>query len=55
MLSLSATLRIFICTEDADLRKSFDGLAQMVREFLGGDPLSGHLLIWPSLPPSRRG
>jgi transposase len=46
MLSLSPTLRIFLCTEDADLRKSFDGLAQMVREFLGGDPLSGHLFVF---------
>jgi transposase len=46
MLSLSPTLRIFLCTEDADLRKSFDGLAQMVRDFLGGDPLSGHLFVF---------
>ncbi len=35
MLSLPLPVRIFLCTRDADLRKSFDGLAQMVREFLG--------------------
>lgn len=46
MLSLPLTVRIFLCTEPADLRKSFDGLAQMVREFLGQDPLSGHLFIF---------
>jgi transposase len=26
--------------------KSFDGLAQLVREFLGADPLSGHLFVF---------
>lgn len=51
MLSLPLPVRIFLCTEYADLRKSFDGLAQMVREHLGGDPLSGHLFVFRS----RRG
>jgi transposase len=46
MLSLPPSIRIFLCTEDVDLRKSFDGLALMVRQFLGGDPLSGHLFVF---------
>jgi transposase len=46
MLSLPLPVRIFLCTRHADLRKSFDGLAQMVREFLGADPLSGHLFVF---------
>lgn len=46
MLSLPLPVRIFLCTRPADLRKSFDGLAQMVREFLGCDPLSGHLFVF---------
>jgi transposase len=46
MLSLPLPVRIFLCTRQADLRKSFDGLAQMVREFLGADPLSGHLFVF---------
>jgi len=46
MLSLPLPVRIFLCTRHADLRKSFDGLAQLVREFLGGDPLSGHLFVF---------
>jgi transposase len=46
MLSLPLPVRIFLCTQPADLRKSFDGLAQMVREFLGADPLSGHLFVF---------
>lgn len=46
MLSLSPAIRIFLCTDAVDLRKSFDGLALMVRQFLGGDPLSGHLFVF---------
>ena len=46
MLSLPLPVRIFLCTRNADLRKSFDGLAQMVREFLSADPLSGHLFVF---------
>jgi transposase len=46
MLSLPLPVRIFLCARHADLRKSFDGLAQMVREFLGADPLSGHLFVF---------
>lgn len=46
MLSLPLPVRIFLCTRHADLRKSFDGLAQLVREHLGADPLSGHLFIF---------
>jgi transposase len=51
MLSLPLPVRIFLCTQPADMRKGFDGLAQMVREFLGADPLSGHLFVFRS----RRG
>jgi transposase len=48
MLSLPLPVRIFLCTQPADMRRSFDGLAQMVREFLHADPLSGHLFIFRS-------
>jgi transposase len=46
MLSLPLPVRIYLCTRHVDLRKSFDGLAQLVREFLGVDPLSGHLFVF---------
>jgi len=38
--------RIFYCAHPADMRKGFDSLAAMVREHLGGDPLSGSLFLF---------
>jgi transposase len=46
MLSLSPTLRIFLCLETVDLRKSFEGLGALVRHSLGHDPLSGHWFVF---------
>jgi transposase len=46
MLNLPLPVRIYLCTRQVDLRKSFDGLAQLVREFLSVDPLSGHLFVF---------
>ncbi len=43
---LTGAVRIFVCTRPADMRKSFDGLSGMVQEFLGQDPLSGHLFLF---------
>jgi transposase len=43
---LPAAVRVFLCTRPADMRKSFDGLTGMVHEFLGQDPLSGHLFLF---------
>ena len=46
MLSLPSSVRIFVCRESCDMRRSFDGLARMVEEHVGGDPLSGHLFVF---------
>jgi transposase len=46
MLSLPATVRIFLCTAPTDMRKSFDGLCGLVEEVFGQDPLSGHLFLF---------
>jgi len=40
--------RIYLCTAPTDMRKGFDTLAVLVREFLGQDPLSGHLFLFIS-------
>ena len=46
MLSLPASVRIFVAREPTDLRRSFDRLAAMVSEVLGEDPFSGHLFCF---------
>jgi transposase len=46
MLSLPPTVRIWLSAQPADLRKSFDSLAALVREGLQGDPLSGDLFVF---------
>jgi transposase len=46
MLSLSASVPIWLATQATDLRKSFDSLAELVRQQLQGDPLSGHLFVF---------
>jgi transposase len=46
MLSLPPTVRIYLAAQPTDLRKSFDSLAAVVREGLGGDPLSGDIFVF---------
>lgn len=46
MLSFPPSVRIWLCTEWADMRRGFDGLAEMVRQHLKDDPLSGHVFVF---------
>lgn len=46
MLSLPPTTRIWLAAQTADLRKSFDSLAALVRDGLQGDPLSGDIFVF---------
>ena len=46
MLSWPNSLRIWLATQPTDLRKSFDTLAELVRQELGSDPLSGQLFVF---------
>jgi transposase len=46
MVSLPTSVQIWIATEATDLRKSFDTLAELVRQQLKGDPLSGQLFVF---------
>lgn len=40
------SVRIFVCTQPLDLRRSFDGLALATRQVLGEDPQSGALFCF---------
>jgi transposase len=51
VLNLSELVRIYVCLAPTDMRKSFDTLVALVRDWLGYDPLSGHLFVFRS----RRG
>jgi len=46
MLTLPPSVRIFICTEPTDMRRSFDGLVAMVEELVCENPFSGHLFLF---------
>jgi transposase len=46
VLSVPPAVHIFLAAEPADMRKGFDGLAQLVRERVAGDPFSGHLYVF---------
>jgi transposase len=43
---IPSSVRIFVCTQPQDMRRSFDGLALAVRERLGEDPQSGALFCF---------
>ena len=46
MINLPPAIRIFVCTVPTDMRRSFDGLAAMVRHELGREPRTGHLFVF---------
>jgi transposase len=46
VLSLPPSVRVFLAAGVTDMRKSFDGLAGLVRSAMGSDPLSGHLFAF---------
>lgn len=46
MIGLPSAVRIFFSRRSTDLRKSFDGLMALARDFLGQDPRSGHVFVF---------
>jgi transposase len=46
VLTLPATVRIYMAAEPVDLRRGFDGLAAATRQIIREDPLSGHLFCF---------
>jgi transposase len=45
-MMLPASVRIFVCTEPQDMRRSFDTLALAARQVVGEDPQSGSLFVF---------
>jgi transposase len=43
---IPSTVRIFVCTEPVDMRRSFDGLSLVVEQHMGADPRSGALYVF---------
>lgn len=43
---LSSAVRAFVCTEPVDMRKSIDGLSQIVTAAMGMNPLSGQVFVF---------
>ena len=46
MLSISPRVRVYLAPGVTDMRKGYEGLAEVVRGIVGGDPLSGHLFLF---------
>ena len=45
-MALGSTVRVFVCTQPADMRRSFDGLSGMAQDIMKQDPLSGALFVF---------
>lgn len=50
---MPSQMRVFVCTERQDMRRSFDALALAVRERLALDPESGALFVFASKRSNR--
>ena len=48
MIHLPASVRVYLCLTPCDMRKSFDSLHALVREYLELDAFAGHLFVFTS-------
>jgi transposase len=46
MIQVTATMRVLVAVEAVDFRKGIDGLAQVCRERLQRDPMSGWMFVF---------
>src|ERR1700722_17906981 len=46
MIGLPAVIRVFVAVGASDLRRGFDGLAQLARDQLKQDPMNGHFFVF---------
>lgn len=50
---LPSSVRILVCTERQDMRRSFDTLAAVVRDVMREEPQSGALYVFVGKTPTR--
>lgn len=50
---LPSSVRILVCIEPQDMRRSFDRLAEVVRTQMGEEPQSGALFVFVGKRPTR--
>lgn len=48
MITLPASVRVYLCTVVCDMRRGFDGLKMLAEQVVGVDPLGGHLFVFCS-------
>jgi len=48
MIHLPASVRVYLCLTPCDMRKSFDSLHALVRDYLDLDAFAGHLFVFAS-------
>lgn len=46
MIHLPSSVRVYLCFAPCDMRRSFDGLHQLVRDHLQLDAFAGHLYLF---------
>ena len=46
MIDLPASVRVYLCLNPCDMRRSFDGLHALVRDHLESDAFAGHLYLF---------
>ena len=46
MIHLPSSVRVYICLEPCDMRRSFDSLHALVRDRLALDAFAGHLYLF---------
>jgi transposase len=46
MLGPNTRVRVYVCREPVDMRRSFSGLSGVVRSIMSSDPLSGHVFLF---------
>ena len=53
MFGLGPATKIYVAVEPVDMRKGFEGLYGLVRDYLGADPLSVHLFLFTNRSHTR--